>query len=220
MPRVTDEHRAERRAAILASAARCFSADGFHATSMADIVRESGLSAGAVYSYFKGKEELISAVAEIPLARADEVFAGLLAGGATPSPAGAVAAMVDGIVARAVADPVTGVDLTRLAVQVWGEALRSPDVQSRVAAVYRALRAHCSEVARRWQAAGNLPADVSPEQVGAAMLGMVQGFVLQRLLLSDTSAPDYLMGVSALLANAGAGPTNAGAGERYASMGA
>jgi AcrR family transcriptional regulator len=199
MPRVTPEHRAERRAAILAAAARCFSADGFHATSMADIVGESGLSAGAVYSYFRGKEELISAVAEFPLAKADEVFASLLAGDATPSPAEAVSAMVDGIVARAVADPVTGVDLTRLALQVWGEALRSPEVRARVAVVYRALRTHCAEVARRWQRAGHLPAGANPDQVGAAMMGMVQGFVLQRLLLDGTSAPDYLTGVTALL---------------------
>ena len=41
-----------------------FARDGFHQTSMADILRQSGLSAGAVYSYFSGKEEIIAAVAE------------------------------------------------------------------------------------------------------------------------------------------------------------
>ncbi|MBB2940337.1 AcrR family transcriptional regulator [Actinoplanes lutulentus] len=199
MPRVTEEYLAGRRAEILAASARRFAADGFHATSMAGIISESGLSAGAVYRYFRSKEELISAVAEIALSKAKEVFDGLLVDGASPSPAEAVSAMVRGVVARAADDTITKTDLTRLAVQVWGEALSNPEVHQRVGDVYRSLRGHCAEVARRWQAAGHLPPDVLPEQVGTAMLGLVQGFVLQRLLLEETSADAYLAGATALL---------------------
>ena len=54
-------------------------------------------------------------------------------------------------------------------------------------------------MARRSQAAGGLPADADPEQVGAAMLGMIQGFMLQRLLFPDTSKDGYQAGVRALL---------------------
>lgn len=201
MPRVTDEYRTTRRVEIIAAAARRFARDGFHSTSMADVISESGLSAGAVYRYFRSKEELIGAVADTALSTADEVFGRLLADGRTPSPDEAVAAMVDGIVDRAADDPVIGVDLTRIAVQGWAEALRNPALYGRVDDAYRRLREHCAEVARRWQAAGNLPADARPEQVGAAMLGMVQGFLLQRLLLGDTTSPGYLAGVRALLAS-------------------
>ncbi len=49
MPRVTLEHTAARRIQILEAARVCFIRDGFHATSMQDIQRESGLSAGAIY---------------------------------------------------------------------------------------------------------------------------------------------------------------------------
>jgi AcrR family transcriptional regulator len=199
MPRVTESHRAQRRAEILAAAARLFADNGFHATSMAGIIAESGLSAGAVYSYFRSKEELIGAVAELALSTADEVFAGLLAGEAVPSPADVTTAMVEAVTERFIHDSVVGVDMTRLAVQVWAEALRNPDVLARVAYVVVRLRGHCAEVARRWQAAGNLPADTAPDQVGAAMLGLVQGYVLQRLLLPGTDAPYYVAGVQALL---------------------
>jgi AcrR family transcriptional regulator len=202
MPRVTDEYRANRRVEILSAAARRFARDGFHATSMADIISESGLSAGAVYRYFRSKEELIAAAAETALSTADELFDRLLAHGATPSPDEAVAMMVQGIVGRVAHDQATGVDLTRIAVQGWAEALRSPDLRARVDDAYRRLRGHCAEVARRWQAAGNLPADARPEQVGAAMLALVQGFLLQRLLLADTTTRGYLAGVRALLESA------------------
>ncbi|GIH19777.1 TetR/AcrR family transcriptional regulator [Rugosimonospora africana] len=200
MPRVTDEYRANRRAEILAAATRRFAHQGFHATSMADIISESGLSAGAVYRYFPSKEDLISAVAETTLSTADEVFARLLAGGATPSPEHVVTMMIDAIIGRVTNDPATGIDLTRVIMQVWAEALRNHELRIRVNDAYYRLRGHFAEVARRWQAAGNLPAGADPDSVGAAMLSLVQGFALQRLLVSDTTIDGYIGGVRALLA--------------------
>lgn len=199
MPRVTEEYRAGRRAEILAAAARLFAANGFHATSMADIIGAAGLSAGAVYRYFRSKEELVAAVAETALSAAEETFAALLADGAAPSPDAVVSAIIETITDRVVHDPVGGVDVTRIGVQVWAEALRNPELAVRAGDVYRRLRGQFAEVARRRQAAGLLPADAVPEQAGAAMLSLVQGFVLQRLLVSDTDADGYLAGVRALL---------------------
>jgi AcrR family transcriptional regulator len=206
MPRVTPEYRANRRAEILAAATVCFAREGFHATSMAGIIGASGLSAGAVYRYFRSKEEIVGAVAEIALTSADELFTRLLADGATPSPAEAVASMVRDVAGRVVQAPLTRQDLTRIAVQVWAEALRNPELHERVGVAYRLLRGHFTEVARRWQAAGNLPADAVPEDAGAAMLSLVQGFLLQQVLLDNaTTAEAYFAGAAALL---GAGPSD------------
>jgi AcrR family transcriptional regulator len=199
MPRVTEEYRANRRAEILAAATRRFARQGFHATSMADIISESGLSAGAVYRYFPSKDELINAVADTTLVTADELFASLLADGAAPSPEHTVAMLIKATVGQAVDGPTAGTDLNRIIMQVWAEALRNPQLRARVNDAYHRLRAHCAEVARRWQAAGNLPADADLETVGAAMLSLVQGFALQRLLLTDTTSDGYLAGVRALL---------------------
>src|SRR5215813_1359022 len=64
MPKISDEQRQARRAQILAAAWRCFARNGIHATSMEEIIREADLSAGAVYLYYKGKEDLILAAIE------------------------------------------------------------------------------------------------------------------------------------------------------------
>jgi AcrR family transcriptional regulator len=64
MPKVSDEHLANRRQQILDAAANCFARNGFHRTSIQDIVKESGLSAGLVYRYFTGKDDMIVAIVE------------------------------------------------------------------------------------------------------------------------------------------------------------
>ena len=61
MPKISDERRAARRKQILEAAWTRFQKQGCSPTTMDDIIRGAGLSAGAVYSYFPSKEELILA---------------------------------------------------------------------------------------------------------------------------------------------------------------
>src|ERR1700755_744338 len=61
MPKISEEQRQARRDQILAASWRCFARRGIHSTSMDDIVRESNLSFGAVYLYYKSKDDLILA---------------------------------------------------------------------------------------------------------------------------------------------------------------
>lgn len=198
MPRVSEQYLDDRRAEILAAAARCFAANGFHASSMADVIAESGRSAGAVYRYFRSKDEIVGAVAARVLVSADAGFTALLADHRTPSPVDAVALLLTNIEAQAADDGMPGVDLTRLVVQVWAEALRNPQLGELVSGTLTQIRGHFIDVARRWQEAGHLPADAAPEQVAAAMLAMAQGFLVQRLLVGE-SAPPFLDGIRALL---------------------
>ena len=55
MPRVSAAHEQEVRDRIVASAIRVFTDRGYGAT-IQDVVRDSGLSVGAIYTYFKSKE--------------------------------------------------------------------------------------------------------------------------------------------------------------------
>lgn len=64
MPKVNQEHLDSRRQQIVDAARTRFSDRGFAGTSMADVVTEAGLSTGAIYRYFRSKDELIIAVCE------------------------------------------------------------------------------------------------------------------------------------------------------------
>ncbi|MCB1509461.1 MAG: TetR/AcrR family transcriptional regulator [Hyphomicrobiaceae bacterium] len=77
MPRLKPETQAARRTSILDAAEKCFAASGFHATSMQDICKTAGVSPGAVYGYFKSKEELIEGICERNRREFAERFAAL-----------------------------------------------------------------------------------------------------------------------------------------------
>src|ERR1051326_7436005 len=78
VPKISPAHEQQRREQILLAAMSCFARQGYHATSMDDVVRESGLSVGAIYSYFPSKEELFLSLCdyrtEQTLAYLNELF--------------------------------------------------------------------------------------------------------------------------------------------------
>jgi AcrR family transcriptional regulator len=63
-----------RRHHILAAAAVCFARSGFHGTSMQEICQEAGMSPGALYRYFRSKDDIIIAIAEEERAQKLSIF--------------------------------------------------------------------------------------------------------------------------------------------------
>jgi AcrR family transcriptional regulator len=58
MARVSDAHLEARRQSIMLAACDVFSRKGVEAATMAEIATRAGISPGAIYRYFPGKEEL------------------------------------------------------------------------------------------------------------------------------------------------------------------
>src|SRR5215469_4033984 len=120
MPKITDAQKESRRQQILAAALRCFSRDGFHATTTADIVRESGVSQGTLYLYFATKDDIVVALADDR--QHGEAFLNALAD-SEPDPVQGLFLMIE-LYGRSLADP-RRVALRRVGIQGWGEALRN-----------------------------------------------------------------------------------------------
>lgn len=64
VPRLKDETRAARRAQVEEAALRCFTERGYRATTMRDIADLVGMTPGALYAHYPGKEQLYLAVIE------------------------------------------------------------------------------------------------------------------------------------------------------------
>ena len=202
MPRVSADHTAARREQVLEGAWRAFARSGFHRATMQDVVRESGLSAGAVYTYFRSKDDIVVAAGELLQTQLVAAVEELLADpAAVPSPAEAVEHVLRHVFEFAVRPD--GTDLTRIAVSVWAEALRDDHLRSVVLVPYTRVRDLLAELARRRRDAGLLPPDAAPEAVGAALFSLLPGFLVQRLLLGGVDVDSYADGVRALVADQG-----------------
>lgn len=77
MPKLKPETQSARRENIIDAAERCFARSGFHRTTMQDICKVAGVSPGALYVYFKSKEDLIAGIVERDRAEFAEQFAHL-----------------------------------------------------------------------------------------------------------------------------------------------
>lgn len=178
MPKVSEEHAAARREQILSAAQRCFARKGFHNTSMNDVFAEAGLSAGAVYSYFKSKDEIIVAMSDRAVRMIVPFFDEVLA--EEPAPA------LEDVMRR------FAVELENLvagpgsiAPQVWAEATHNPALVPAVTANLRRMRGFWTEIARREQAAGRLSPDADVAAVGTVLFSMTPGYMFGHLLLGD-----------------------------------
>ncbi|MGW0699987.1 TetR/AcrR family transcriptional regulator [Streptomyces sp. NPDC002867] len=198
MARVSQEHLDARRRQILDGAARCFARNGFHATSMQDILREAGLSAGAVYRYFRSKEELIEAIA-------DEAFGGIRAAfddaaRTTPPPTPDV--LLGRVLRRLVIDEAPGGDATafaRLVVQVWTETLRNETLAATLTEGYGAMRLAWAELVVAYRAAGLMEKDVDADHVARTLIATAQGFIAQQALFGDVRVEVLEEGLRALM---------------------
>jgi AcrR family transcriptional regulator len=74
MPKVSEAHREERRRQILDGARRAFAANGYFGTNVSRLEAETGLSRGAIFSYFPTKLDLFTAIAREDRTRVGELW--------------------------------------------------------------------------------------------------------------------------------------------------
>ncbi|AXE76608.1 MULTISPECIES: TetR/AcrR family transcriptional regulator [Streptomyces] len=190
MARVSQEHLDARRRQIIDGAARCFARDGFHGTSMQGVLKEVGLSAGAVYRYFSGKEDLIAAIA-------DEAFTSIRlafqeAADATPPPTPDV--LLGRVLRGLFSGEVCGLDgrqFAALIVQVWSETLRNERLAATFDDGFSTMRVVWADVVEGYRKAGVMRADVPADHVARAMMAAAQGFFAQMALFGDAE-PEVL----------------------------
>jgi TetR/AcrR family transcriptional regulator, transcriptional repressor of aconitase len=209
VPRVSDEYLEQRRQQILDAARRCFARQGFYETSMQDVFREAGLSAGAVYRYFKSKDELVRAISAGAFGRMSTVIEDALAEEPVPG--------LDEIAGRiaAAAQEMGGTDgPARIAPAAWAAAMHDPAVAGIVKDVLAGLRASWIRAAQRMTDDGRLPPDTDVDAAGSALFALLPGFLLQYLILGDTDASTLRRGLRALFRIEALSPDLAGVGSR------
>ena len=133
--------RPQIREAVLIAAERQFRSQGFRAASLEEIARDAGLTKGAVYSNFKGKDGLFIAVLERHVAGGIVRFQSGLDAGLDMEPIDALAAF---LAQAAIDDAPWSAAFAEFALH----ATRSPEVSAALADVRGRLRQSVIELLR------------------------------------------------------------------------
>jgi TetR/AcrR family transcriptional regulator, transcriptional repressor of aconitase len=204
MPRITDERREARREQILEAARACLQEHGLEAVSMEMIIARSGLSTGAVYGYFKGKDQIISAVVTEGTTEMARDLAPVLANPEPPPLPELV-----GQVLRAAAGfgQHKKADIDRLLVSLhgWSHSQSDPELKAAARLSYSGLRRSFADTVRRGQAARTFDATADPEAVAELLTSITLGFVAQRALAGTADVQAHVSALEALTSRSGAG---------------
>jgi AcrR family transcriptional regulator len=201
---MTDERREARREQILQAALACLQDHGLEAVSMEMIIARSGLSTGAVYRYFKGKDEIISAAVTEGTAALGRQLALVL-----QSPEPPPLPELIGQLLRTVVDfgqHTRGIDRLLVSLHGWSHSQSDPALKTAVQAAYLRLRELFADTVRRWQEAGTFDPAADPDSVAQLLTSITLGFVAQRALAGDADVQAHVSALEALTRQPAASP--------------
>jgi AcrR family transcriptional regulator len=176
MPKVKQAHLDARRQQIVDAARTRFATHGFARTSLTDIVSESGLSTGAIYRYFRSKDDIVLAVCE----QASDAF-----------PKSLTVDAVHGFLEH-VRTLAREQGHARLVAQIYAEAALSPALATIVAQQMASMRAAVVEL---------LPGkpDAEAEQIAEAFVAVCAAYNQQLAVRGDVDPASFTRAIMAIL---------------------
>jgi AcrR family transcriptional regulator len=163
---------AERKDQILNTAEDVFAERGFDEARMDDIAERSGLSKGAIYWYFKKKDDIIAALLDRVFRRNIESMRAEAARGGS---------VLDRLVAMGEQTSRDYESMSRLmpiALEFYAVALRQRKVRKHLAAMYDEILAIVVPLIEEGIRNGELDDDVDPRQAATLLLGIYEGLGL------------------------------------------
>lgn len=177
MPRTSPEHEQQVRERIVRAATAVFAEKGYHGATIADVVARSGLSVGAIYTYFRGKDELFLSACDVTAERGlDQLGVRLAPLTSTPERlAAALAYYVETI------DSFDGEPGQVSLVRAWAEADAEPGVRDMLVRRRERLVGAATLLLQEGIARGDLPAWLDVDDFARAFTGLLDGLLLQRI---------------------------------------
>jgi AcrR family transcriptional regulator len=179
-PKVSDDYLDARRREIIDAAVRCFSQYGFHDATLERIRDQAGLSRGAVYHYFKSKEDIIDAIR----AATSEDDQPLIAAFSTaPNAAAGLRALVQVVLDR-MTQP-TSADANRVGIMLWSEALFNERIHESQLRTMHDGAWPIEELIREGQVDGSINANLDPRATADFILAAIMGIQIRLMWEPD-----------------------------------
>jgi AcrR family transcriptional regulator len=156
---------------------------------MNDICQAADLSPGAVYRYFRGKDDIIAAICDDSHRRDLELIESIKASGASET--------VMTQLAETFLDELDEADV-RLMIDMLSEAPHSEHISAVVQEGARAIVGSFADFVRQGQAAGEINPDLDPEAIASVMCSLYHGFIVQQHVGINIDAERYVRTVMTL----------------------
>ncbi|WP_265443783.1 TetR/AcrR family transcriptional regulator [Flexivirga meconopsidis] len=196
MPRISEERRAQRRDQIVRAGTRCAIRSGLDGMTMAQVIRESGLSAGAVYGYFAGKADLVAAIVDSQL---DEIV-GLLHGFAVADELPDIPALMKTLtdeIERLAQSP--DGDLSVMILLSWGDAAKSQASRRLIKGRLQTVIKEWEVIVGRMQADGRLDPKADTGDLARVVHSSLPGYILLRMVDAAPTPTGFADGWRSLL---------------------
>jgi AcrR family transcriptional regulator len=174
MPRVTPAHEEAAKRRIAEGALRAFLAHGLHDATMQDVVRETGASVGAIYTWFSGKDELVRAACELALQEDLAALASIL------EPLEGVRLKMEAAVDFWL-DRIADQPLARVMVEAWVEGTTEPAVVEMLHRRRERLAGVAALLLQEGIATGEIDPHVPVDTLAHGFVALLEGLILQRL---------------------------------------
>ena len=178
MPRVSVAHEQAVRARIVDAALRVFAEKGYHGATIGDVVRDSGLSVGAIYTYFRGKDELFLATCEFSAGEGLGELGNRLVRGRTVAEKLAIAV---GFFLDAMAGMPGEPDMAGMLVMQWARAEGEPTIRASLSRRRDQIAAARRDADARGDPTGELPPWTDAPALAAAYVTFLDGLLLWSL---------------------------------------
>ncbi|MFZ0890730.1 MAG: TetR/AcrR family transcriptional regulator [Candidatus Binataceae bacterium] len=157
------------------AAIECFARQGFQRTSIEDMVRESNLSTGAIYSYFQSKERIIETLADERQEREKRLIEQALSNAEwTESLDVLFKSFYESLAESSERKE------RRLGIHLWAEALCNPRVLRLIRRGLNQPLGLLSNAIAKMQAFGQLPEGLNPDVIARILIALFHGLVLQQ----------------------------------------
>ncbi len=173
-PKVTEEYKQTVREEILQSAEDLFARKGYHETSMDDIVKESGLSKGAIYGYFDSKQEIFLALSD----KCIESELGAIRSVLSPDDSASkkletsIEIHFDGIE--------DSIEVCRMNLECWTESPRIESLHQRIKSRYEMIHKFIADMISEGIKKGEFRQDIDPDALSSIIHATIDGLNLQR----------------------------------------
>ena len=200
MPIVSEEYKQTKKEEILRAAHRCFHKKGYSNTTMRDILKEANISAGGLYNYFSGKEEMLQELVKEGRDSSKKIFDEVLEDWQSDNPLTLILRCYFDNTGKK-SPKIKGV---RTDFTIWAASLSDKRVMAMTRESYQESTFRIADFIEAIRKQGNIREDVDSKSLALIVISIIEGLSVQRKLNPEFDMEAYETAFIQLMESIGA----------------